>query len=440
MVATAACAHLEGRGIRCWIAPRDPIPGIPYGRQLVDAIAQTRVVILIFSSHANASEAVLSELELAHKRGKNIIPFRIELVLPEGDLEYYIQRVHWLDAMTPPMEKRLDELVTLVQRILESAPAPAPAASPAEVAASERVLIEAAPSVAVAPPAVAPPAAAPPAAAPPADRVPRLTVSAIAVAPVRANATMAFSYEVPVGGSEKEQVDFVDSHGNARPAVVSNRQRVDDEVSGQVDVPSDAKAGEAMRLRVSTWDAAGQDVCGFGPSFVIEPAAVLSLPAFSPRTSMIAAGSVVLVLALVFGAFALSHRSEPKTVAQATPFGVPGAAALTPPRLYHVPPGFGGDGRSPIFSKGAGCTSSYQRTEMYNDSTTPAYFDLYIQEHDSGEQANFMSATPARQRSRLGSGETALLGANVPVCKSSFFSWFRNMRFTPDDTGPVALP
>jgi hypothetical protein len=130
-IANAACAKLESAGIRCWIAPRDPIAGIPYGRQLVDAITAARVVLLIFSGNANRSEHVLRELEVASDGGKIIVPFRIENVVPSGDLKYYITRVHWLDAMSPPMETRLNELVTLMQRLLDPPIAAAPAASPA---------------------------------------------------------------------------------------------------------------------------------------------------------------------------------------------------------------------------------------------------------------------------------------------------------------------
>jgi TIR domain len=118
VVALAACAKLEANGIRCWIAPRDPIAGIPYARQLVDAIDVSRIILLIFSGNANKSEHVLRELELATDRNKPVIPFRTEDVLPTGDLEYYIQRVHWLDAMTPPLESRFEELATLARRIL----------------------------------------------------------------------------------------------------------------------------------------------------------------------------------------------------------------------------------------------------------------------------------------------------------------------------------
>jgi hypothetical protein len=118
-IANAACAKLESAGIRCWMAPRDPIAGIPYGRQLVDAITAARIVLLIFSGHANRSEHVLRELEVASDSGKIIVPFRIENVVPSGDLRYYITRVHWLDAMSPPMEARLSELVALMQRLLD---------------------------------------------------------------------------------------------------------------------------------------------------------------------------------------------------------------------------------------------------------------------------------------------------------------------------------
>ncbi len=129
-IANAACAKLESAGIRCWIAPRDPIAGIPYGRQLVDAITAARIVLLIFSGNANRSEHVLRELEVASDSGKIIVPFRIENVVPSGDLRYYITRVHWLDAMSPPMEARLNELVALMQRLMDLPITPVVTAAP----------------------------------------------------------------------------------------------------------------------------------------------------------------------------------------------------------------------------------------------------------------------------------------------------------------------
>ncbi|HZT13878.1 MAG TPA: TIR domain-containing protein [Candidatus Baltobacteraceae bacterium] len=128
-VAGAACLRLERAGIRCWIAPRDPVPGIPYARQLIDAITESRLVLLVFSEHANRSEHVLRELEIASNAEKTIFPMRIAGVLPSGDLRYYITRLHWFDAIEPPIGDRLDELTARVADLLGAGPislAPAP--------------------------------------------------------------------------------------------------------------------------------------------------------------------------------------------------------------------------------------------------------------------------------------------------------------------------
>jgi hypothetical protein len=120
--ALAACAKLEDAGVRCWIAPRDVNAG-PYARQLVHAITSASAVLLIFSDKTNQSEHILRELEIASKHQKVIIPFRIEDVPPNEDLEYFTLRVHWLDALSPPMETRLAELVAFVKRLLAARPA-----------------------------------------------------------------------------------------------------------------------------------------------------------------------------------------------------------------------------------------------------------------------------------------------------------------------------
>ena len=61
--ADAACAVLEGSGIRCWIAPRDVMPGGEYGAAIMDAIERCRVMVLIFSSNANQSPQIRREIE-----------------------------------------------------------------------------------------------------------------------------------------------------------------------------------------------------------------------------------------------------------------------------------------------------------------------------------------------------------------------------------------
>jgi hypothetical protein len=140
--ALAACAKLEDAGVRCWIAPRNVDAG-PYARQLVHAITEASAVLLIFSNKTNQSEHILRELEIASKHQKVIIPFRIEDVPPNEDLEYFTLRVHWLDALSPPMETRLAELVAFVKRLLAARPALTAPAVPSTAPAPN--LIEAEP-------------------------------------------------------------------------------------------------------------------------------------------------------------------------------------------------------------------------------------------------------------------------------------------------------
>ncbi|HEV3220526.1 MAG TPA: toll/interleukin-1 receptor domain-containing protein [Candidatus Acidoferrales bacterium] len=117
-VADAVCARLEAAGIRCWIAPRDVVPGRPYGEALFEAIRGMKVMVLVFSSNANASEHIPKEVERAVSKGVPILPFRIEDVAPGKSLDYFIGSVHWLDAMNPPMEKHLDDLAATVHKLL----------------------------------------------------------------------------------------------------------------------------------------------------------------------------------------------------------------------------------------------------------------------------------------------------------------------------------
>jgi uncharacterized protein (TIGR03067 family) len=140
--ADAACALLESRGIRCWIAPRDVLPGVEYGEAIVNAIAACRLMVLIFSTHANDSPQVRREVERALSKGKPILPFRTENVLPSRALEYCLSSTHWLDAFTAPLEEHLSRMAEAVQRLLGDG------AAPGKAAGAERAPLSPAPKAA----------------------------------------------------------------------------------------------------------------------------------------------------------------------------------------------------------------------------------------------------------------------------------------------------
>lgn len=120
-IADAACARLEGRGIRCWIAPRDVPPGVDFGRAIIEAINGSRVMVLVFSTNSNQSRHVTREVERAASKGLAILPLRVEDVQPSDSMEFYLAGQHWLDAMTPPLEQHLEKLCDAVGYLLGQA-------------------------------------------------------------------------------------------------------------------------------------------------------------------------------------------------------------------------------------------------------------------------------------------------------------------------------
>jgi hypothetical protein len=117
-IADAVTARLESQGVRCWIAPRDVLPGQSWGGAIVGAIEQSTTMVVIFSAKSNDSRQVMREIERAVHRGITIIPFRVENVMPSKDLEYFISSCHWLDAVTPPLDTHIDVLAKALQRYI----------------------------------------------------------------------------------------------------------------------------------------------------------------------------------------------------------------------------------------------------------------------------------------------------------------------------------
>ena len=133
VTADAVCATLESKGVRCWIAPRDVLPSIEWGRAIVEAIEESRIMVLIFTANANASPQIRREVERAVNCGVAILPLRIEDVLPDKGLDYFIGNVHWLDALTPPLEAHFKNLAGTIKIVLARTGPGAPPVTPQEV-------------------------------------------------------------------------------------------------------------------------------------------------------------------------------------------------------------------------------------------------------------------------------------------------------------------
>src|SRR5512137_1233452 len=153
--ANAICSILESEGIRCWIASRDILPGMPYAKAIVDAMNAAGVLVIVFSASANRSDHVPKEAELAVQRRIPILPVRLEEALPSEALGYYLAGQHWLDALAPPLEPSIRRVAEAVRVLLSrtdvggrrpdasgpspGAPGPRPAAGAAPGAAADLV-------------------------------------------------------------------------------------------------------------------------------------------------------------------------------------------------------------------------------------------------------------------------------------------------------------
>jgi len=140
VVADAVVAGLEQQSLRCWVAPRDVIPGSLWGAAIVEAIESAPVMVLILSANSNGSPQVLREVERAVASNTIIVPFRIEEIDPSGAMAYYLATEHWLDALTPPLEAHIGRLASSIRALLgtdesKAVPPPAPATVPTPTAA-----------------------------------------------------------------------------------------------------------------------------------------------------------------------------------------------------------------------------------------------------------------------------------------------------------------
>ena len=125
--AFAACATFEAAQIRCWIAPRDVAAGAEWAEEIINAIDSAKVMVLIFSSNSNESRQVRREIELAIGRGLTVMPLRLEQIEPTRSMAYYMAGVHWIDALTPPLETHFKKMVGWIRPHLSGA---APEAEP----------------------------------------------------------------------------------------------------------------------------------------------------------------------------------------------------------------------------------------------------------------------------------------------------------------------
>ena len=101
-VVEGLCAYLEQQKIRCFVAYRDIPRGVVWARAIVDALDESRMMVVVFSEHFNNSDQVDREIELASEDKKPILTFRISNDVFKGAKKYYLKNINWIDAFPNP--------------------------------------------------------------------------------------------------------------------------------------------------------------------------------------------------------------------------------------------------------------------------------------------------------------------------------------------------
>jgi TolB-like protein/Flp pilus assembly protein TadD len=115
-LADAIVGALEHAGLRCWIAPRNVVPGSRYAEEIVGAINDAGAVVLVLSEHAIASPHVGKEIERASSKGRPIFALRTDSAPLTKAFEYFLSESQWIDVRSGDIEAAAVKLVQAIRR------------------------------------------------------------------------------------------------------------------------------------------------------------------------------------------------------------------------------------------------------------------------------------------------------------------------------------
>ena len=81
---------LENNGCNCWLDVDGMFSGVSFKEVIVNAIKRSKVMLFMSSEHSNKSRNVVSEVSIATKNDKKIIPVRLDMSPYSESIEYDI--------------------------------------------------------------------------------------------------------------------------------------------------------------------------------------------------------------------------------------------------------------------------------------------------------------------------------------------------------------
>lgn len=110
---------VEARGRRCWIAPRNIPPGSPsWAEPIVEAIAGSRLIVILLTADSIASRQVLREVTLADNEGIPMLPVQLDATPLSKSLKYFFAAGQRLELAATPPPAALQAIVPAIEQQL----------------------------------------------------------------------------------------------------------------------------------------------------------------------------------------------------------------------------------------------------------------------------------------------------------------------------------
>ncbi|MBR4344231.1 MAG: toll/interleukin-1 receptor domain-containing protein [Lachnospiraceae bacterium] len=107
--------YLEDRGLSCWTAPRDIVPGSEWAAAINTAITASKVFLIIYTANSAESGQVSREVSLAeNKPGVFVIPYKTDDTPLKGSFEYYLTGSHIILANYKKKDYKFEELYNII--------------------------------------------------------------------------------------------------------------------------------------------------------------------------------------------------------------------------------------------------------------------------------------------------------------------------------------
>lgn len=110
-IANEICQILEKANIRCWIAPRDIVPGTEYAEEIQRAITTSKAFLLLITKNSDSSHNVRNEIEIAVNCPTQKFGIVLDGYAMSGYLQYHFSRIQLLMLETPLAAENLHPLV-----------------------------------------------------------------------------------------------------------------------------------------------------------------------------------------------------------------------------------------------------------------------------------------------------------------------------------------